>query len=86
MLLIIALSIRYLISIIVLIALLSRLFINVIYSQSFVLKALIRSSQYKSAFNFFAALKAELKGNVYKSTATELGFSLIGNRGIKIFI
>ena len=83
---IVALSVRRLISIIVLIALLFRLFINATRPQSLALKALIRSSQYKSAFNFFTALKARLKGNIYKSIATELGFGLIGSGGIRIFI
>ena len=86
LLLIIALSVRYLIGIIVLIALLFRLFINVTRSQSLVLKALIRFSQRESAFNFFTALKAGLKDNIYKNIATELGFSLIGNKSTKIFI
>ena len=86
MLSIVALSVRHLISIIVLIALLSRLFINAIYSQSLILKALIRSSQYEFTFDFFAALKAGLKGSIYKGIATELGFGLIGSGGTKIFI
>ena len=81
-----ALSIRHLIGIIVSIVLLFRPSINAIYPQSFTLKALIRSSQYKSAFNFFIALETGLKGNIYKSIATELGFGLIGSGGTKIFI
>ena len=84
--LIVALSVRHLIGIIVLIALLSRLFINATYSQSLALKALIRSGQYKSAFDFFAALEAGLKGSICKGIATELGFGLIGSGGIKIFV
>ena len=84
--LIVALSIRHLISIIILIALSFRLFINVTHSQSLTLKALIRFSQCKFAFNFFTALEAGLKGNIYKGVATELGFSLIGSGGTRIFI
>ena len=83
---IVALSVRHLIGVIVLIALLSRPSINIIRPQSFTLKALIRSSQCEFTFNFFAALKAGLKGNIYKSIATGLGFGLINNKDTRIFI